>query len=93
MDDYADAAHTAVELLAEHVAEARAGLGPVNARPDPDDLAEELELSRWIAEGGMDAAALEGWLPATSTPRFACTTPARWPTRWRSRRPAPPSPI
>jgi L-2,4-diaminobutyrate decarboxylase len=63
MDDYADAAHTAVELLAEHVAEARTGFGPVNAQPDPDDLAEQLELSRWIAEGGMDAAALEAWLP------------------------------
>ena len=63
MDDYAEAAHTAVELLAEHVADARTGLGPVNARPDPDDLADELDLSRWIAEGGMDAAALEEWLP------------------------------
>jgi L-2,4-diaminobutyrate decarboxylase len=63
MNDYAAAAHTAVELLAEHVAEARTGFGPVNARPDPDDLAEELELSRWIAEGGMDATALEEWLP------------------------------
>jgi L-2,4-diaminobutyrate decarboxylase len=63
MDDYADAAHTAVELLAEHVAEARTGLGPVNVRPEPDELAEELELSRWVADGGMDAAALEEWLP------------------------------
>ena len=63
MDDYADAAHTAVELLADHVAEARAGLGPVNVRPEPDELAEELELGRWIEQGGMDAAALEEWLP------------------------------
>jgi L-2,4-diaminobutyrate decarboxylase len=63
MDDYAAAAHTAVELLADHVAEARGGFGPVNAQPEPDELAEELELARWIREGGMDAAALEDWLP------------------------------
>ena len=63
MDDYADAAHTAVDLLADHVAEARSGLGPVNVCPEPDELAEELELSRWIEQGGMDAAALEEWLP------------------------------
>ena len=63
MDDYADAAHTAVELLAEHVAEARTGFGPVNVRPEPDELAEQLELGRWIEQGGMDAAALEKWLP------------------------------
>jgi L-2,4-diaminobutyrate decarboxylase len=63
MDDYADAAHTAVELLAEHVAEARSGVGPVNVRPEPDELAADLELSRWIEQGGMDAAALEEWLP------------------------------
>jgi L-2,4-diaminobutyrate decarboxylase len=63
MHDYADAAHTAVDLLADHVAEARTGFGPVNVRPEPDELAEELELSRWIERGGMDAAALEEWLP------------------------------
>ena len=63
MDDYADAAHTAVELLAEHVAEARTGLGPVNVRPEPDELTEELQLGRWIERGGMDAAALAEWLP------------------------------
>jgi L-2,4-diaminobutyrate decarboxylase len=63
MDDYAEAAHAAVELLAAHVAEARTGLGSVNALPDPDDLADELELERWIEGGGMDSAALEDWLP------------------------------
>jgi L-2,4-diaminobutyrate decarboxylase len=63
MDDYADAAHIAVEVLADHVAEARGGFGPVNSRPDPDELGEELELARWIHEGGMDATALEEWLP------------------------------
>jgi L-2,4-diaminobutyrate decarboxylase len=63
MDDYAEAAHVAVELLADHVTEARAGLGPANVQPDPAALAAELELERWIEEGGMDAAALEEWLP------------------------------
>ena len=63
MDDYAEAAHVAVELLADHVTEARAGLGPANVQPDPDALAAELDLERWIEEGGMDAAALEEWLP------------------------------
>ena len=63
MNDYAEAATTAVELLADHVAEAREGLGPATVRPDPDALAAHLELDRWIHEGGMDAAALADWLP------------------------------
>src|SRR6266571_2911158 len=63
MDDYALAARVAVDLLAEHVREARHGLAPVTAQPDPDALASELEVERWILEGGMDAAALAKWLP------------------------------
>ncbi len=63
MDDYALAARVAVDLLAEHVREARDGLAPVTAQPDPDALASELEVERWIREGGMDAAALAKWLP------------------------------
>jgi len=63
MDDYALAARVAVDLLAEHVKEARDGLAPVTAQPDPDALASELEVERWIREGGMDAAALAKWLP------------------------------
>ena len=63
MDDYALAARVAVDLLAEHVREARDGLAPVTAQPDPDVLASELEVERWIREGGMDAAALAKWLP------------------------------
>ena len=42
MDDYASAAHMAVELVADYVADARAGVGPVTAQPDPDELAAEL---------------------------------------------------
>jgi L-2,4-diaminobutyrate decarboxylase len=63
MDDYAPAARVAVDLLAEHVKEARNGLAPVTAQPEPDALASELEVERWIREGGMDAAALGEWLP------------------------------
>jgi L-2,4-diaminobutyrate decarboxylase len=63
MDDYADAAHLAVDLLAGYVSDARAGLGPVTSEPDPDVLARELELGRWIREGGMDADAFAEWLP------------------------------
>jgi L-2,4-diaminobutyrate decarboxylase len=63
MDDYAPAAKVAVDLLAEHVAEARAGIGPATAQPEPDTLAAELELARWIQQGGMDADAFAEWLP------------------------------
>jgi L-2,4-diaminobutyrate decarboxylase len=63
MDDYAAAAHNAVDLVAAHVADARAGHGPPTSQPDPDELAAQLELARWIREGGMDAAAFEAWLP------------------------------
>jgi L-2,4-diaminobutyrate decarboxylase len=63
MDDYAASAHAAVELLAGHVAEARAGRGPVTAQPNPDDLAAELELDRWIRDGGMDPNSFANWLP------------------------------
>lgn len=63
MDDYAQAARVAVELVADYVASSRAGDGPATAEPDPDALADELELARWIRQGGMDAAALADWLP------------------------------
>jgi L-2,4-diaminobutyrate decarboxylase len=63
MDDYADAAQLAVDLVADYVARSRAGIGPVTAEPDPDELASELELDRWIRRGGMDAEALADWLP------------------------------
>ena len=63
MEDYAASAHAAVDLLAGHVEDARAGHGPVTARPQPDALANELEVERWIRDGGMDAAAFVDWLP------------------------------
>jgi L-2,4-diaminobutyrate decarboxylase len=63
VDDYPRAAHVAVDLLAGHVAAAAAGVGPVTSQADPDEIASELELDRWIREGGMDAEALADWLP------------------------------
>jgi L-2,4-diaminobutyrate decarboxylase len=63
MDDYGISAHAAVDIVADHVAQARDGRGPVTTQPDPDVLATELELDRWIRHGGMDHAALASWLP------------------------------
>lgn len=63
MDDYAHAAHLAVELVADYVASSRAGAGPATAQPDPDELANELELARWIRRGGMNAESFASWLP------------------------------
>jgi L-2,4-diaminobutyrate decarboxylase len=63
VDDYMTAAHMTVELVADYVAAARAGVGPATAQPDPDELAAALELERWIRDGGMDADAFADWLP------------------------------
>jgi L-2,4-diaminobutyrate decarboxylase len=63
MDDYAKAAHLTVDLVAGYVVGARAGVGSVTVRPDPDELASELQLDRWIRDGGMDADSFADWLP------------------------------
>ena len=63
MDDYACAAHLAVDLVAGYVSESQDGIGPATTQPDPDVLAEKLELARWIRDGGMDADAFAAWLP------------------------------
>ena len=63
MDDYATAAHRAVELVADYVADSRAGTGPATAQPDPDELGARLELERWMRDGGMDTDAFADWLP------------------------------
>jgi L-2,4-diaminobutyrate decarboxylase len=63
VEDYAQSAQTAVDLLSAYIADSRAGAGPATSLPDPDQLATELELDRWIREGGMDAETLADWLP------------------------------
>src|SRR5689334_16823046 len=63
MDDYANAARVAVGIVADYVGRSRAGEGPVTAQPDPDELASELELDRWITHGGMDPSTFGEWLP------------------------------
>jgi L-2,4-diaminobutyrate decarboxylase len=63
VNDYVQAAHGAVELIAEHVNAAREGREPVTKLPDPDVLAAELELDRFIRQGGMDAGTFAHWLP------------------------------
>jgi L-2,4-diaminobutyrate decarboxylase len=62
VDDYVSTAQAAVEVLAQYVGDARAGVGPVTNQPDPDALASQLELARWIREGGMDSEAFADWL-------------------------------
>ncbi len=63
MDDYSPAAAVAIELLSEHIAASRAGEQPATALPDPEALAAELGVTRWIREGGMDTPAFADWLP------------------------------
>ena len=63
MNEYLRCAHAAVDLLARYASDSRDGVGPVTSRPDPDALAAELELGRWIRQGGMDETAFAAWLP------------------------------
>jgi L-2,4-diaminobutyrate decarboxylase len=63
VDDYARCAHEAVDLLVRYVADSRAGIGPATSQPDPDVIASELDLGRWIRDGGMDAETFADWLP------------------------------
>jgi L-2,4-diaminobutyrate decarboxylase len=51
-------------LLQLHVEECRAGQGPVIRQRPIEQLARELDLARWIREGGMDEASLGRFLQA-----------------------------
>jgi L-2,4-diaminobutyrate decarboxylase len=60
--ELAAAVATAVAALEPHLDRAAAGDGPVLRRPPVAEVADRLELERWIADGGMDVDALSGWL-------------------------------
>jgi L-2,4-diaminobutyrate decarboxylase len=62
VNDYRLAAHAAVDVIADHVASCEEGLGPATVLPDPDSLSAQLDVDRWIREGGMGAAELAPWL-------------------------------
>jgi L-2,4-diaminobutyrate decarboxylase len=49
-------------LLDGYVAESEAGRGPTIVQPPIDDVERDLELRRWMAEGGMDPAAFARFL-------------------------------
>jgi L-2,4-diaminobutyrate decarboxylase len=52
----------AVEALAAYLASSSAGEGPVLVQPPLRDLATRLDLTRLIAEGGLEGARLGEWL-------------------------------
>lgn len=60
--ELAAAIAASVAALEPHLAQAQAGVGPVLARPPVAEVAERLDLARWIRDGGMDVAALGDWL-------------------------------
>jgi L-2,4-diaminobutyrate decarboxylase len=60
--EFTDAMAVTVAALEPPLARAAAGEGPVLTRPPVAEVAERLELQRWIADGGMDVDALGDWL-------------------------------
>jgi L-2,4-diaminobutyrate decarboxylase len=62
--EFAEAIAAAAEVLEPHLARARSGQGPVVRRAPVAEVADRLELERWIEQGGMDVAALRDWLQA-----------------------------
>lgn len=61
-DEFGIAAAVAVGLLADYVRDSAAGTTPVMRRTPPAELAERLELHRWIREGGMSPASFGAFL-------------------------------
>ncbi|SDH50806.1 L-2,4-diaminobutyrate decarboxylase [Sinosporangium album] len=51
--EFAQAAEITTAALAAYVEESQRGTGPVLSRRPPGDLAERLDLRRWMREGGM----------------------------------------
>lgn len=60
--ELAEAIAATTAVLAPHLDRASAGEGPVLARPPVAEVAERLQLARWIRDGGMDVDALAAWL-------------------------------
>ena len=55
-------ARVAVEALSEFLAQSQAGQGPVLRQPPLAELAERLELGRWMSEGGLTGPSLADFL-------------------------------
>lgn len=53
IEEFERAAHTTVAALAAYVDESQRGLPPVTAQRPPAELAQRMEVRRWIREGGM----------------------------------------
>lgn len=60
--DFATDARIAVKVLARFLDQSRAGTGPVLRQPPLDELAESLDLRRWIEQGGLGGPAFEVFL-------------------------------
>jgi L-2,4-diaminobutyrate decarboxylase len=60
--EFAEAIAAATAVLTPHLDRAEAGEGPVVVRPPLAEVAERLQLQRWIRDGGMDVDALGAWL-------------------------------
>lgn len=58
------ASHAAIEALATFVERTTAGDGPASVRRSPASVADRLDLSRLLREGGLDAASFPSWLSA-----------------------------
>ncbi|MGC5013756.1 pyridoxal phosphate-dependent decarboxylase family protein [Streptosporangium sp. DT93] len=55
IEEFVNAANATVGELAAYVDESQRGVPPVIRRRPPRELAERLDLARWIREGGMTA--------------------------------------
>lgn len=59
---FAGDAHRTVDRLAAWLTASQAGRDAVIRQPPLAELAQRLEVTRWIADGGLTGAALDAWL-------------------------------
>jgi L-2,4-diaminobutyrate decarboxylase len=64
VEEFTDAAHTAVERLAAYVDESQRGAAPSVTRPPVDEVTAALDLPRVLREGGMDGERFAAFLDA-----------------------------